>query len=90
MMFLPPPSHGHLTALDVCSVEAAAVRGGRVGVGSEQGLGGRVGRQVYVYLWGASVGPRDVWAHWLARLPKVHLGLLDLPRVCIGARGSPS
>lgn len=26
MMFLPPPSHAHMTALDACSVEAATLR----------------------------------------------------------------
>ncbi|XP_071524000.1 uncharacterized protein [Panulirus ornatus] len=84
VMFLPSPSHGYLTALDACSVEAAVMPDGQAGVGSERGLvGGRVGRQVNVYLWGSSVGPRDVWTQWLARFPGAHVMLLDLPMTVV-------
>lgn len=44
-------------------------------------------RQVYVYLWGSSIGPGDVWGHWVTRLPRVTVNLLDVPRVRLGAGG---
>lgn len=90
-MFLPPPSHSYMTPLDVCSVEAA-VEANEDGGASRDVLSGEedwelgrggypVRRQVYVFLWGSSMGPNDVWGRWVTRLPKVTVNLLDVPRV---------
>ncbi|XP_069174118.1 uncharacterized protein [Procambarus clarkii] len=94
MMYIPPPSHDHMTALDACSVEAATIRADQVEEASEDmdkykpgsskrepvGISGHVGRQVYVFLWGSSVRPGDVWAQWLSRLQRVNIGLLNVPK----------
>ncbi|KAG7165046.1 hypothetical protein Hamer_G004804 [Homarus americanus] len=126
MMFLPPPSHGYMTALDACSVEAAAIRVDNLESSSlhgdkydervrdaakseeeggkskkeggkskkeggksmkegkkskKEGGMGHIGRQVYVYLWQTSVGPKDVWGQWVTRLPGVRLDLLEVPKI---------
>nr|XP_053635785.1 uncharacterized protein LOC128691004 [Cherax quadricarinatus] len=93
MMFLPPPSHGYMTALDACSIEAATITDAKGGMihsldkyyeessNKQVGVSGLEGRRVYVYLWGNSVGPSDVWGKWVSRLPHVHLGFLDLPKI---------
>ncbi|XP_050720142.1 lactosylceramide 4-alpha-galactosyltransferase-like [Eriocheir sinensis] len=90
VMFLPPPSHSYMTPLDVCSVEAAVEADEDGGASRDVLSGGEdwklgrggypVRRQVYVFLWGSSMGPGDVWGRWVTRLPKVTVNLLDVPR----------
>lgn len=80
-----------MTPLDVCSVEAAVEADEDGGASRDVLSGGEdwklgrggypVRRQVYVFLWGSSMGPGDVWGRWVTRLPKVTVNLLDVPRV---------
>ncbi|XP_042879526.1 lactosylceramide 4-alpha-galactosyltransferase-like [Penaeus japonicus] len=71
VMFLPSPAHAHTTALDACSVEAAGVNP----------FNPTDRRKVYVFMWGMTLSPRDVWGRWILGLPKVDMSLVNLPKI---------
>lgn len=85
-MLLPAPSHGYMTPLDACSVEAAGEWQEQAGAAKKNNwtaldvVSGQR-RQVHVYLWSSSVSPGDVWGRWVAQLPRVTVNLFDVRRV---------
>ncbi|XP_063843573.1 uncharacterized protein LOC135090605 [Scylla paramamosain] len=83
IMFLPAPSHGYMSALDACSVEAAGEWEEHMGARKDWPALNVVSgkrRQVHVYLWSSSLSPHDVWGQWVEQLPRVTVSLLDVPR----------
>ena len=91
IMFLPPPSHGYMTPMDACSVEAAGEWQEQDGAGRKNwpamDVVSQQRRQVHVYLWSSSLSRGDVWGRWVEQLPRVTVNLLDVQRVRDGKQG---